>query len=39
MADYQHFFERKVPIMIDFTLDSVHQELQDMYRKFAEERV
>ena len=25
--------------MIDFTLDSVHQELQDMYRKFAEERV
>ena len=25
--------------MIDFTLDSVHQELQEMYRKFAEERV
>ena len=25
--------------MIDFNLDSVHQELQDMYRKFAEERV
>ena len=25
--------------MIGFNLDSVHQELQDMYRKFAEERV
>ena len=25
--------------MIDFTLDSEHQDLQEMYRKFAEERV
>ncbi|WP_294471414.1 acyl-CoA dehydrogenase family protein, partial [uncultured Intestinimonas sp.] len=25
--------------MIDFALDSEHQELQEMYRKFAEERV
>ena len=25
--------------MIDFTLSPEHQELQEMYRKFAEERV